>query len=234
MYLVPFFRERKATGPSHPSNAVLFIIIFYCPVFWFTWFVYCECGIKFAMTTAVPAAITEPCCVVAVLDTIIRQIQNCDTICIETLYYVIYINLRRLLRCFTVHGNGGLVQTDWQVCWRMQDVLKHTIVSLCIQLGIAKHAPTVCDRGYNAARNILYCFLYERAFAERPRPFKRGTITEIRRVLNPGQVLFNADEVSEIFAAPLHFFLDSTNRGTQEFGGLIPAASNRSEEIPPL
>ncbi|TPX50404.1 hypothetical protein SeLEV6574_g00913 [Synchytrium endobioticum] len=56
----------------------------------------------------------------------------------------------------------------------------------------------------------------------------------IRRVLNPGQVLFNADEVSEIFAAPLHFFLDSTNRGTQEFGGLIPAASNRSEEIPPL
>ncbi|TPX42548.1 hypothetical protein SeMB42_g05091 [Synchytrium endobioticum] len=28
-------------------------------------------------------------------------------------------------------------------------------------------------RHYNAARNILYCFLYERAFAERPRPFKR-------------------------------------------------------------
>ncbi|TPX49992.1 hypothetical protein SeLEV6574_g01153 [Synchytrium endobioticum] len=26
---------------------------------------------------------------------------------------------------------------------------------------------------YNAARNILYCFLYERAFAERPRPFRR-------------------------------------------------------------
>ncbi|TPX50383.1 hypothetical protein SeMB42_g02280 [Synchytrium endobioticum] len=32
---------------------------------------------------------------------------------------------------------------------------------------------TVWDRDYNAARNILYCFLYERAFAERPRPFKR-------------------------------------------------------------
>ncbi|TPX40938.1 hypothetical protein SeLEV6574_g06322 [Synchytrium endobioticum] len=46
-----------------------------------------------------------------------------------------------------------------------------SIVSLCIQLGIAKHAPTVCDRGYIAARNILYSFLYECAFAERPRPF---------------------------------------------------------------
>ncbi|TPX50120.1 hypothetical protein SeLEV6574_g01101 [Synchytrium endobioticum] len=32
---------------------------------------------------------------------------------------------------------------------------------------------TVWDRDYNAARNILYCFLYERAFAERPRPFRR-------------------------------------------------------------
>ncbi|TPX46855.1 hypothetical protein SeLEV6574_g02988 [Synchytrium endobioticum] len=32
----------------------------------------------------------------------------------------------------------------------------------------------VCDRDYNAARNILYCFLYKRAFAERPRPFKCG------------------------------------------------------------
>ncbi|TPX49974.1 hypothetical protein SeLEV6574_g01145 [Synchytrium endobioticum] len=37
---------------------------------------------------------------------------------------------------------------------------------------------TVCDRDYNAARNILYCFLNERAFAERPRLFKRGTNTE--------------------------------------------------------
>ncbi|TPX46816.1 hypothetical protein SeLEV6574_g03008 [Synchytrium endobioticum] len=32
---------------------------------------------------------------------------------------------------------------------------------------------TVWDRDYNAARNILYCFLYERAFAEHPCPFKR-------------------------------------------------------------
>ncbi|TPX43830.1 hypothetical protein SeLEV6574_g04842 [Synchytrium endobioticum] len=30
----------------------------------------------------------------------------------------------------------------------------------------------------NAVRNILYCFLYERAFVERPRPFQRGTNTE--------------------------------------------------------
>ncbi|TPX42998.1 hypothetical protein SeMB42_g04904 [Synchytrium endobioticum] len=37
---------------------------------------------------------------------------------------------------------------------------------------------TVWDRDYNAARNILYCFLYERVFAERPRPFKLGTNTE--------------------------------------------------------
>ncbi|TPX51253.1 hypothetical protein SeMB42_g00287 [Synchytrium endobioticum] len=36
---------------------------------------------------------------------------------------------------------------------------------------------TEWDRDYNAARNILYCFLYERAFAERPRLFKRGTNT---------------------------------------------------------
>ncbi|TPX40601.1 hypothetical protein SeMB42_g05927 [Synchytrium endobioticum] len=55
--------------------------------------------------------------------------------------------------------DSALVQTGWHVCWRMQDVLRHTIVSLCIQLGIAKHAPTVCDRDYNAARNILYYLL---------------------------------------------------------------------------
>ncbi|TPX53890.1 hypothetical protein SeMB42_g00565 [Synchytrium endobioticum] len=35
-------------------------------------------------------------------------------------------------------------------------------------LGNARHTGD-----YNAARNILYCFLYERAFAERPRPFRR-------------------------------------------------------------
>ncbi|TPX34976.1 hypothetical protein SeMB42_g07237 [Synchytrium endobioticum] len=83
--------------------------------------------------------------------------------------------------------------------WRMKDVLKRTNVSLFMQLGIAKHALTAStlhrclfiqtnmnaqpqfnsawDSDYNAARNILYCFLYERTFAEHPRPFKRGTNT---------------------------------------------------------
>ncbi|TPX49148.1 hypothetical protein SeLEV6574_g01659 [Synchytrium endobioticum] len=32
---------------------------------------------------------------------------------------------------------------------------------------------TVWDRDYNAAKNILHCFLYEPAFSERPRLFKR-------------------------------------------------------------
>ncbi|TPX46400.1 hypothetical protein SeLEV6574_g03251 [Synchytrium endobioticum] len=36
----------------------------------------------------------------------------------------------------------------------------------------------VWDRDYNAARNILYCFLYELASAARPRPFKCGIKTE--------------------------------------------------------
>ncbi|TPX38896.1 hypothetical protein SeLEV6574_g07538 [Synchytrium endobioticum] len=63
----------------------------------------------------------------------------------------------------------ALVQTGWQVCWRMQ------VFSLFLQLSIAKHAPAVWDRDYNVARNILHCFLYKCAFAERPRPFKRST-----------------------------------------------------------
>ncbi|TPX43007.1 hypothetical protein SeLEV6574_g05287 [Synchytrium endobioticum] len=49
----------------------------------------------------------------------------------------------------------------------------------CQSLHAVRYCETCStDRDYNAARNILYCFLYERAFAGRSRPFKRGTNTE--------------------------------------------------------
>ncbi|TPX48406.1 hypothetical protein SeLEV6574_g02059 [Synchytrium endobioticum] len=67
---------------------------------------------------------------------------------------------------------NALVPTGWQVCRRMQDVLKPTIDSLFMQLGISKHAQ-LYGIETKMQPNILYCFLYELAFAERPRPFKR-------------------------------------------------------------
>ncbi|TPX46249.1 hypothetical protein SeLEV6574_g03327 [Synchytrium endobioticum] len=59
----------------------------------------------------------------------------------------------------TQMGPGASCKQDGTCAGGCRMFLRHTIVSLCIQLGIAKHAPTVCDRDYNAARNILYCLL---------------------------------------------------------------------------
>ncbi|TPX30301.1 hypothetical protein SmJEL517_g06112 [Synchytrium microbalum] len=42
--------------------------------------------------------------------------------------------------------------------------------------------------------------------------------------LDPQTMTFNSDEVSEVFAVPLDFFLDSNNRGIQQFRGMGPAA----------
>ncbi|TPX52671.1 hypothetical protein SeMB42_g01243 [Synchytrium endobioticum] len=45
--------------------------------------------------------------------------------------------------------------------------------------------PYVWDRDYNAAKNILYCFLHERALGERPPWFKSGTKNRVGLVTTP-------------------------------------------------